>query len=160
MSKGILMMILGAFLLADIADADPASQPEKHQPEWTGSNISEPGESDRGINRAMKDATLRVAETPETTEPVTPELAGIVVLCAHDEKEKFEKEWSRYVQEHELKGAELQKTIRKVSDEAVAYRARERLLVEEKEQQEEEAWKAEKRRQMQEAARKVLNPIW
>jgi hypothetical protein len=151
MSKQILIVILGAFLVAGPAIADPQAKPAKHDPEWTDHN-----ESDPGVASVKKTATLQVADGSQTTESVVPELAKIVVLCATEEEEKFKQEWSKYVSDHDLKGAELKKTIREVSNQAEAYRAREMALTENREK--EDTWKAERRRFMNEVARKALNP--
>lgn len=92
----------------------------------------------------------------EPADSTVPELSEIVVLCAQDEKKKFEKEWSRYVSKHDLKGVELQETIAWVSEEAATRRKKDRK----KEQggKEDQAWLEERRRLMSEIADRALNP--
>ena len=87
---------------------------------------------------------------PSTTESVVPELASIVVLCATEQEEKFKEEWAAYVKQNKLEGAELKKAIRKISNEAELYRAREkksRLRTAEGRN-----WKAEQQKIMREVA--------
>ena len=88
------------------------------------------------------------------------ELDKVVVLCASDEKAKFEKAWGNYIADHDLKGEELKTTINEVSDRAELYRNRERILAEDASGQAEDdsAWKAERREFMSEVARRALNP--
>jgi hypothetical protein len=97
---------------------------------------------------------LRVADQAEPVDSVVPELSKIVVLCATEKKKEFEKEWGEYVTHHDLKGAELQKTIREVSDQADAYRAREHKA--EYKMAEAVAWKAERRKTMREIAERSI----
>ena len=85
-----------SFILAGLALADPNS-PAKHNPKWTDHKQSDPG-------MANRTASIAVSPSAEPVESVVLELAGIVVLCAKEEKEKFEKEWARYVKHHALKG--------------------------------------------------------
>ena len=106
-------------------------------------------------------AGLAYAGGGETSaESSAPELDKVVVLCASDEKEKFEKAWGSYIADHDLKGDELQKTINEVSDRAELYRNRERILAEDAtgHQEDDSAWKAERREFMSEVARRALNP--
>ena len=98
-------------------------------------------------------AVLKQAES--TIESVSPELANIVVLCAHEEKKKFEKEWQRYVGKHHLKGEELDKTIAWVSDEAIKQR---RKTMPDQTEEQQEAWLKERRKFMSDAARRAMNP--
>ena len=143
-----MMIILGVALVTGTALAGD-TQPASHSPEWTDHNDSDPG-----VTRARKKASQKVASEPETTDSTMPELSEIVVLCATDEKKKFEKEWGKYVAKNELKGEQLEKTIREVSDRAEAYREKEFAGKEKN-----AAWKEERRRLMSEVAEKVLAPI-
>ena len=95
----------------------------------------------------------RISSGETTTESVAPELANIVVLCATDEEEKFEKEWSKYVAQKDLKGAELQKTISWVSDEAAIQRKKNRHMY--GNEGDDKAWKAERQKLMDQLARRV-----
>ena len=152
MIKRILLVTISVFLFAGTALAEQQSKPAKHSPEWTN-----PNDSDPGVTRVKKAATLRVASEPQATESVVPELSRIVVLCAQEEKEKFKEEWGKYVNKHDLKGAELENTINEVSDRAEIYRAKELAL--EEDEEESKAWKAERRRIMNEVIGKALNPV-
>jgi len=140
------------FLFAGAALAEQQSKPAKHSPEWTS-----PNESDPGVTGVKKAASMRVAGEPQATESVVPELAKIVVLCAQEEEEeKFKEEWGKYVNKHDLKGTELESTINEVSDRAEIYREEELAL--KKDDEESKAWKAERRRIMNEVVEKALNP--
>ncbi len=121
--------------------ADPNS-PAKHNPKWTDHKQSDPG-------MANRTASIAVSPSAEPVESVVLELAGIVVLCAKEEKEKFEKEWARYVKHHALKGKALQKTIKDVSDQAAAQRDSE---------SDDAKWIAERRKLMNDVARQILGP--
>jgi len=94
------------------------------------------------------------------TEADARELDKVVVLCASEEKAKFEKAWGSYIADHDLKGADLQDTINEVSDRAELYRNRERILADGATGQAEDAsaWKAERREFMNEVARRAFNP--
>jgi Skp family chaperone for outer membrane proteins len=83
----------------------------------------------------------------------TPELSKIVDLCATEKEEKFEKEWSKYVAHNDLKDAELQKTIKWVSDEAATQRKKNQHG--DGDESDEEAWKAKRQRLMEEYARRA-----
>jgi hypothetical protein len=87
------------------------------------------------------------------TESAVPELANIVDLCAKDEEEKFKKEWSKYVSQNDLKGAELKKTISWVSDEAIIQRKKNKHMI--GDESDDEAWKAERKKLMEELARQA-----
>ena len=69
-------------------------------------------------------AAPQITTAAETTESVVPELASIVVLCATEKEKEFKEEWGKYVSHHDLKGRELNKTIRQISNDAELYRAR------------------------------------
>jgi len=96
----------------------------------------------------------RISLGENTTESVVPELAKIVVLCATDEEEKFEKEWSKYVVQYDLRGAELKKTISWVSDEASIQRKKNRQM--HGEEYDDKAWKAKRKKMMDELARQAI----
>ena len=96
MFKRIFIVTAVSVMAAGFAMADP-STPPKHQPEWTDGNDSDPG-----VTRA-KTATSSIATPAKTVESVVPELSKIVVLCAQEEKKEFEKEWAKYVKQHDLK---------------------------------------------------------
>jgi ribonucleotide reductase beta subunit family protein with ferritin-like domain len=99
----------------------------------------------------------RISAGENTTESAVPELSKIVVLCATDEKEKFEKEWGKYVAQNDLKGAELQETITWVSDEAAMQRKQNKRM--RGDESNDQAWKAERQKLMSEIARRALNPL-
>ena len=101
-----------------------------------------------------KSKSGRISSGESTTESVVPELADIVVLCATEEEEKFEKEWSRYVAQYDLKGVELQKTIIWVSDEAAIQRKKNRHR--DGNESDDKAWKAERKNLMEELARRAM----
>jgi len=71
--------------------------------------------------------TMAVAEPSEPVESVIPELAGIVVLCAKDDPAEFEKAWRAYLADNDLKGKELQNTIRNIVDQADTLRANQKF---------------------------------
>jgi len=96
----------------------------------------------------------RISSGKNTTESVVPELAKIVVLCATDEEEKFEKEWSRYVSQNDLKGAKLKETINWVSDEATILRKKNKQTKDD--EIDDKAWKAKRKKLMDEIARQVM----
>ena len=96
----------------------------------------------------------RISPGKNTTESVVPELAKIVVLCAADEEEKFEKAWSKYVSQNDLKGAKLKETINWVSDEASIQRKKNKQT--NGDETDEKAWKAERKKLMDELARQVM----
>ena len=100
---------------------------------------------------------VRISAGENTTESVVPELAEIVVLCAMDEEEKFEKAWSKYVAQNDLKGTELQKTINWVSDEAAIQRKENKGMY--GDESKDKAWKAERQKLMSELARRAMNPL-
>jgi hypothetical protein len=104
-----------------------------------------------------KTRPAQIAVGDNNTESGAPELSKIVVLCATDEKEKFEKEWSKYVAQNDLEGAELQKTISWVSDEAAMQRKKNNHI--QGDESNDEAWKAERQKLMSEIARRALNPL-
>jgi hypothetical protein len=98
----------------------------------------------------------RVSANKNTTESVTPELTKIVVLCAADEKEKFEEAWRKYVSQNGLKGAKLKRTINWVGEEATIQRKKNRQMT--GEEIDDQAWKAERKKLMDELARQVMLP--
>ena len=100
-----------------------------------------------------KNKSDRISPGKSTTESVVPELANIVDLCATDEEEKFKKEWSRYVSQNDLKGAELKKTINWVSDEASIQRKKNKHMNDD--ESDDKAWKAERQKLMEELARQA-----
>jgi len=104
-----------------------------------------------------KNKPAQISTGEYTTESGVPELSKIVVLCATDEKEKFEKEWSKYVAQNALEGAELQKTISWVSDEAAMQRKKDMHM--QGDESSDKAWKEERQKLMSEIARRVLNPL-
>ena len=107
-----------------------------------------------GFAVAVEKNTAEVTSAGEvTTESVVPELSKIVVLCATEEEEKFEKEWSKYVAHNDLKGAELQKTITWVSDEAVIQRKKHKSM--HGDESNDEEWKEERQKMMNEFARRA-----
>ena len=77
-----------------------------------------------GLISGVAQAQDQITTAAETTESVIPELAGIVVLCATEQEKKFKEEWAKYVAHNDLKGRELQKTIKQVSNDAELYRAK------------------------------------
>jgi hypothetical protein len=104
-----------------------------------------------------KNKSVRISAGESTTESVVPELSKIVVLCATDEEEKFEKEWSKYVAQNDLKGAELQNTITWVSNEAAIQRHKNKRM--HGNESNDKAWKAERQRMMSEIAERAMNPL-
>ena len=104
-----------------------------------------------------KNKPAQISAGENTTESVVPELSKIVVLCATDEKEKFEKEWSKYVAQNKLEGADLQKTISWVSDEAAMHRKKNKHMHDD--ENNDQAWKEERQKLMSEIARRALNPL-
>jgi TolA-binding protein len=106
---------------------------------------------------AEKNKPVRALASENTAETAVPELSKIVVLCATEEEEKFEKEWSKYVAQNDLKGAELQKTITWVSDEAAMQRQQNMRVNDD--ESDDKAWKAERQKMMSEIARRAMNPL-
>ena len=106
---------------------------------------------------AEKSKPDRISAGEAATESAVPELSKIVVLCATDEEEKFEKEWSKYVAQNDLKGADLQKTITWVSDEAAIQRHKNKRM--HGDESNDKAWIAERQRMMSEIAERALNPL-
>lgn len=149
MIQRFLSGLLACCLLAGSALAGPA-QPD-HQPEWTDHNTSDPG-----VKSAANTSRLVVNSKASTAESVRPELSRIVVLCATEQEEQFEKEWRQYVNKKGLKGAELKETIAWVSDEAAAQRKKERAT--DKTEPVDEEWLEKRRQLMTEVAEKALNP--
>jgi len=96
----------------------------------------------------------RISPGKNTTKSVVPELAKIVVLCATDEEDKFEKAWSKYVSQNDLKGAKLKETINWVSDEATIQRKKNKQT--NGDEIDDRAWKAERKKLMDELARQVM----
>ena len=104
-----------------------------------------------------KSKPVRVSDGENNTESVVLELSEIAVLCATDEHEKFEKEWSNYVSQYELKGEELQISINWVSDEAAIHRKNnQHMYGKENEEDDDKAWKAERKKLMKEYARRAM----
>ena len=159
MFKRIFIIAAVSVMAAGFAIAGP-STPPKHQPEWTNGNDSDPG-----VTRA-KTATLSIAAPTEPVESVVPELAKIVVLCAQEEKKEFEREWGKYVKHHDLKGRDLQKAIKDVSDRAATHRDKEwgestasmNKMAASKHEAKEAKWKAERQKIMNEVARQIFEP--
>jgi hypothetical protein len=98
-----------------------------------------------------KTKPVYISSGENTTDSGRPELSKIVDLCAKDEKKKFEKKWSNYVIENNLKGTELQETIKRVSDEAAIQRKNNQRM--NGNESDSEAWKEEQRKLMNELAR-------
>jgi len=98
-----------------------------------------------------------ISPSDNSSESAVPELSKIVVLCAADENDKFEKEWGKYVAHNNLKGTELQKTINWVSDEAAIHRRKNKHI--NGDESNDEAWKAERQKLMSEIARRAMNPL-
>ncbi len=94
-----------------------------------------------------------VSSGENTTDSAGPELSKIVDLCAKDEEKKFEKEWSKYVSENNLNGAELKETINWVSDKAAIQRKNNKLM--NGSERESEIWKEEIQKFMNEVARRA-----
>jgi hypothetical protein len=109
------------------------------------------------LSAGEKIRLVSISTNESTTESVVPELAKIVVLCAADEEENFKQEWGRYVAHHELRGAELQKTISWVSDEAAMHRSMKMQVDDDKGR--DRTWKEERRKMMSEIARRAMNPL-
>lgn len=150
MIQRFLMGLLACCLLASNAPAGPP-QPD-HQPEWTDHNANDPG-----VKNAANTSKLVVNSKTNTADSVRSELSKIVVLCASEQEEQFEKEWRQYVNKKGLKGAELKETIAWVSDEAAAQRKQERATGETESVDEE--WLEKRRQLMTEVAEKALNPV-
>lgn len=149
MYRQIFLILAISIMATGLALADPV-KPPKHMPEWTDHNENDPGVTQ------VKKANLSIAQPVEPVDSAIPELAGIVVLCAREEKEKFEKEWGKYVKHHKLEGRELQKTIQEVSDKAAKQRKSE--WAEGKGGSDEAKWKAERRKIMSEVAKQMFGP--
>lgn len=137
-----LMALLACCLLSGNAMAGPQHPDE---------NASEPG-----VKRAANTSKLVVSSKANTADSVQPELSKIVVLCASEQEEQFEKEWRQYVNKKGLKGAELKETIAWVSEEAAAQRKKERATSEPEAADEE--WIEKRRQLMTEVAERALNP--
>lgn len=153
MIKPILVAIAALSLAPGELLAEPKKTPS-HQPDWTDHNESDPGIAAQ--KRASTSSKLAVKSSSVPVESVQPELSKIVVLCATEQEEQFEKEWSQYVSKKKLHGAELKQTIAWVSEEAARERKMERL--ESTEQMSEEDWLEKRRAFMSEVAEKALNP--
>jgi ribonucleotide reductase beta subunit family protein with ferritin-like domain len=104
-----------------------------------------------------KSKPVRILAGETTTESVVPELSKIVVLCATDEEDKFEREWSKYVAQNDLKDAELQETIKWVSGEAAIQRRKNKHIY--GDESNDKAWIAERQKLMSEIARRAMNPL-
>ena len=100
-----------------------------------------------------KTKPVYISSGENTTDSGSPELSKIVNLCAKDEKKKFEKEWGNYVIENNLKGTELQETIKRVSDEAAIQRKHSKQMNDK--ESDSEAWKKERQKLMNELARRA-----
>ncbi|NND45966.1 MAG: hypothetical protein HKN58_11635 [Xanthomonadales bacterium] len=145
MNHRILAGVLAGLMISGTALADP-------QPEWTDHNASDPG-----VTSASSSSKLAVKSKDAKVESVQPELSNIVVLCASEKEEQFEKEWRQYVNKKGLKGAELKQTIAWVSKEAAQKRKQDRSA--EQSAEADEAWLEKRRAFMQEVAEKALNPV-
>jgi hypothetical protein len=106
---------------------------------------------------AEKNKPDRLSSGDNNTESGASELSKIVVLCATEEEEKFEKEWGEYVAQNDLSGAELQETITWVIDEAVMQRKKNRDM--HGDDSNDKDWQAEHQKLMSEIARRALNPL-
>ncbi len=105
--SGIVVAAVLAVLPAMAQSSTPA-----HTPEWTNPTQGDPG---------VKVEAQQVK--PQAVDSVVDELQGIVVLCAKDSNSpEFKRAWMAYVKKHDLKGGELQATIRKVVNEAFRHR--------------------------------------
>jgi hypothetical protein len=100
-----------------------------------------------------KSKPVYISSVENTTESAGPELSKIVDLCAKDEEKKFEKEWSKYVIENDLKGTELKETIDWVSDEAANKRKNNKRI--NGKESDSEDWKEERQKLMNELARRA-----
>ena len=107
-----------------------------------------------GLVPAVIQAQSEITAKPATSDSVIPELGSIVVLCATEQEKKFKEEWSKYVSHNDLKGRELQKTIKQVSNEAELYRAREKKS--KLRTAEGRNWKSEQRKIMKEVAERSV----
>lgn len=108
-----------------------------------------------GATKARTAGTATLTQSDSPAESVTPELANIVVLCATEQEEKFEREWRRYVDKHELQGVELAETIAWVSEEAASRRHKDHP---EKGDKEKKDWADKRRAFMNEVANRALVP--
>ncbi len=104
--KNAALLLLVCVLSVANADelAEDKSRPEPkipaHTPEWTNPTTGDPG-----------------------VDSVAEDLQKIVVLCATDHSSaEFKRAWAAYVRKHELKGAELESTQRRVANEAFQHR--------------------------------------
>ena len=100
-----------------------------------------------------KTKPVYISSAEYTTESTGSELSEIVDLCARDKQNKFEKEWSKYVIENDLKGTELQETIDWVSDEAANKRKNNKRI--NGKESDSEDWKEERQKLMNELARQA-----
>ncbi len=94
----------------------------------------------------------------ETSKAAATELSEIADLCAEEKEEKFEKKWTTYVAQNDLKGTELVDTIDWVSSEAASRRDSHNGKNGSKKDL--EAWKAKRKKLMEEIARKAMNPVY
>ena len=102
-----------------------------------------------------KSKPVYISSAESTTESSGPELSEIVDLCAKDEEKKFEKEWSKYVIENDLKGTELKQTIDWVSGEAANQRKNNKRINGKESDSDSEDWKEERQKLMNELARRA-----
>lgn len=156
MNKLTLALSLAVLNVSAAAWAGPEhpDHPGHEARDWTDHNDSDPGVMNKAGVKAGKAAMSLKAKTA-TRDSVAPELSKIVVLCANEQEEQFEKEWKQYVDEHELKGPELSETIAWVSKEAASQRKKDGRIASEKD---EEAWARKRSEFMRQVADRALNP--
>ena len=105
------------------------------------------------VEAIEKTKPVYISSGGNTTESAEPELSKIVDLCAKDEEKKFEKEWSKYVIENDLKGTELQETINWVSDKAAIQRKNNKRM--NGNESDSEVWEEERRKLMNALAQRA-----
>jgi hypothetical protein len=105
------------------------------------------------VEAIEKTKPVYISSGENTTESAGSELSKIVDLCAKDEEKKFEKEWSEYVIENDLKGTELQETINWVSDKAAIQRKNNKRM--NGNESDSEVWKEERQKLMNALAQRA-----
>lgn len=156
MNKLIQTLPLVTLIVTAAAWAGPEhpDHPGHETKKWTDHNDSDPGAKTVAGAKASK-ASMSLKAKTTTRDSVAPELSKIVVLCANEQEEQFEKEWKQYVDKHELQGPELSETIAWVSKEAAHQRKTEGKL---KSDKDEKAWALKRSEFMRQVADKALNP--
>ena len=156
MSKFTLSIAMTFLVLTTATWAGPEhpDHPGHEKKEWTDHNDSDPGARTMAGAAASK-ATMSLKAGTATRDSVTPELSRIVVLCANEQEDRFEKEWKQYVDKHGLEGPELSETIAWVSKEAAHQRKSVGKL---KSDKDEEAWARKRSEFMRQVADRALNP--